>query len=147
MGTSVAVLWGVLPRDLIPLTLARHSRIVLPLAPSEGLVLVDNQFHNFKLPSSYARSASTTLKADGEPRLEPSDRVKNEMRSFSKNVLLPSVTPLLDHAGAVWATWVENVTTQAQIPDVEIKAVQEAFGRWYRLERSHVHVGTRKVET
>ncbi|CAI7882851.1 unnamed protein product [Closterium sp. NIES-53] len=64
VGTALAVLHGAIPPSMLLPSLARHSRIVLPLAPPQGLLLADCSFMPFrapKLPGNKSSSSAAEL--------------------------------------------------------------------------------------
>ncbi|CAI5468773.1 unnamed protein product [Closterium sp. Yama58-4] len=68
VGTALAVLHGAIPSSMLLPSLARHSRIVLPLAPPQGLLVADCSFMPFrapKLPGNKSPAAQVST-AQGE---------------------------------------------------------------------------------
>ena len=130
VGTAVAVKRALLPKDIIKISLSRYSRVVVPLAPSEVLVLSSNKF-----------SPSNTLALKNElSRLTHSTGVQARVNGFYSNVLQPKVAHFLDPSKPVWKVWLDYLN-QFSIPDIEMNELRRAWTQWQencisRLQKS-----------
>eukprot|EP00250_Pteridium_aquilinum_P000049 c10064_g1_i1 orf=500-2077(-) len=131
VGTAIAIMREVLPADIIPVSLSRPCRVVLPLAPSEGLLLACNEFYPFRT-SSFRPKGSQKL--DDLPRLKMSAKVLEKKEEFWQNVLLPHMIILLQESNAVWSDWLE-LLEGGRLPKAEMDNVREAWREW-RLQAS-----------
>ncbi len=136
IGTAVAVFMDLLPPDTIPISLARHARVVLPLAPSDGLILASNSFTPFRIPSFHLKSNSASrrsvhqAKRQDLPRLEMSKAIADRVDSFNQEVLMPEIGPLVSVAAPTWSAWIENLERNAKIPESEFAQVRAAWVEW-----------------
>ncbi|KAH9550823.1 hypothetical protein CY35_10G091900 [Sphagnum magellanicum] len=135
IGTAVAVFMDLLPPDTIPISLARHARVVLPLAPSDGLILASNSFTPFRIPSFHLKSNSASGSAQQSkrqdlPRLEMSKAIADRVDSFNQEVLMPEIGPLVSEAAPTWSAWIENLERNAKIPESEFAQVRAAWVEW-----------------
>ncbi|KAJ3682885.1 hypothetical protein LUZ60_013112 [Juncus effusus] len=121
VGTAVAVKRNLIPKDIIDISLTKFSRIVLPIAPSEVLILRDNSFFVKPRPGT---------KPGNEIRLEESDEVRKEIQDFYSRVLVNQVSGFLDPVRPPWSEWVEKLVVYAGIPDLELKEVRSAYRKW-----------------
>eukprot|EP00897_Mesotaenium_endlicherianum_P006692 jgi/Mesen1/6050/ME000308S05243 len=71
VGTALAVHRGLLPAELVQVSLARHSRVVLPLAPPETLVLAHSEF--FAFPAQPQKKKKEE-EGKGNPQEEPTSQ-------------------------------------------------------------------------
>ncbi|BAF11970.1 putative tRNA pseudouridine synthase [Oryza sativa Japonica Group] len=122
VGTSVAVKRGLLPKDIIALSLAKFSRIVLPIAPSEVLVLRDNSF--------CLRNKQGTIVRPGIQSMNESEEVKKGVMEFYRAALVPELANFLDASMPPWKEWVENLDRFTSIPDPQLEEVRSAYRVW-----------------
>eukprot|EP00252_Welwitschia_mirabilis_P004195 TRINITY_DN1445_c0_g1_i1.p1 TRINITY_DN1445_c0_g1~~TRINITY_DN1445_c0_g1_i1.p1 ORF type:complete len:500 (+),score=79.37 TRINITY_DN1445_c0_g1_i1:167-1666(+) len=129
VGTAVAVKRSVLPEDIIKISLSRFSRVVLPLAPSEVLILSDNEFLIPKDPSKNQLSClSTTVEA--------------RVHEFYSSVLLPELEKFLDPSGPLWKEWQLRIDQKSNIPDSDVDTVRKAWTLWYERQLSRRQEGS-----
>lgn len=137
IGTAIAVFHELLPRDIIPISLARHSRIVLPLAPPDGLILARNEFMPFRLPPIHQKKSDIEAKIppvlrtqEKHPKLEMSSKVLHKVEEFCENVLMPDIFPLISSKTPNWIAWMMNLERNVKIPEAEMAGVRAAWTEW-----------------
>lgn len=121
LGTAIAVKREIFPRDIIELSLTKFSRIVLPLAPSEGLILRGN---DYQIRSKPGESTDPDLL----PMVESSSVLGN-VEEFYRSIVLPQMVRFLDPSLPPWKEWTEHLE-QSRIEESQLDEVRDAMRVW-----------------
>ncbi|WIA38279.1 hypothetical protein OEZ86_001619 [Tetradesmus obliquus] len=126
VGAAVAVVRGVMPRELIELSLSAPGRVTLPRAPPHTLLLSGSQFSPF--PTGWGLDTPLVAKWTGD-RLRMRDDAQTELQEFRQQVFDPALNNVLQHPD--WDTWSRKLLPRYYYDPELVGPAVESHAVWF----------------
>ncbi|KAI7727894.1 hypothetical protein M8C21_010183 [Ambrosia artemisiifolia] len=122
VGAAVAAKRGLLPRDVIPLSLNKFTRFSLPVAPSKVLFL---RWNHFILEKETGKSIRPEILTSVE-----SEEILKNVEDFYESIMLPQFAEFLDPTKHPWKEWVELLDANTRIQGSQLDEIRKAWATW-----------------
>lgn len=126
VGAAVAIVRGIIPRELLELSLSAPGRVTLPRAPPHSLLLFSNQFSPF--PAGWGLETPLVAKYTGD-RLQLREGGQQMRQQFREQMFNAAINDLLKHPD--WELWSRRVLPRYLYADEDVQPAVAQHREWY----------------